>query len=151
MKLMKLLVVILMTVTMLLNTGCIGGTNVIEEHPALTELAVKAAVSRVLKEKPKWIDETYDISKGALILMGDPPAIVDLAQLEEYAVGEIKWEKLTAEEEVLLRTLITAIRQEIELYLEKKGVTLEDERLVQVAQVMLWINQTAELYQQRES
>jgi hypothetical protein len=132
-------------------TGCIGGNNVIDEHQALTELAVKAAVSRVLAEKPAWIDKTYDISKGALILMGDPPAIVDLNELEDYAVNEIEWEELTPEEEVLIRALITAVRQEIELYVSKKDISLEEEKLIYVAQVMLWINQTADIYQQQRS
>ncbi len=136
---------------MFVVSGCSPFTqNAIDEHPALVQLAVKAAVSRVLTEKPAWINETYDISAGAIKLV-QASEEVDLQGLETYVIEKINWEKLTPEEEQLLILLISAVRQEVEMYLEKQGVAPDKEQLVYVSQVMLWINETAHFYQIKTS
>jgi hypothetical protein len=120
----------------------------VEDHPALMELAVKASVSRVLAENPQWVNGAYDISESALILVNSSTETT-LALLEEHVIKEIPWTEITPEEEILLRVLITAIKQEISNYLEKRGIDLNEERVVYIAQVMLWVNQTAEMYRMR--
>ncbi|MBE0598332.1 MAG: hypothetical protein IH614_13775, partial [Desulfuromonadales bacterium] len=93
-----------------------------EERPVLTELAVRAATGRVLEERPKWVEPTERITADAIrLLQGDDP--VGLADLESYVLGQIPWQRLTPEETEILRVLVRAVREEIEGYLDRQGVT----------------------------
>lgn len=115
-----------------------------EERPVLTELAVRAAVGRALDAKPEWVGPARDLSAAAIKLL-EEPGEVDLAGLERYVLDRIAWEKLTPEEEELLRLLLRAIRDEALAYLEAQGVAAPEEVAVRVATVLGWIYQSAEL------
>jgi hypothetical protein len=123
--------------------GC-AALDVVKEKPVITELAVRLAVGRVLDNNPDWVEPALRISSGAIRTL-DADGTVGLAALEEYVVGEIRWDQLLVEEEELLRLLIQAIRSEIEATLRDQGITAPEEVAVQVATVFGWIYQSAEM------
>jgi hypothetical protein len=137
----------------MLMTPALSGCAVMratEEHPVLTELAVRAAVARVLEERPGWARPTERITADAISLLGSDDQVT-LADLEGYVLQQIPWTELAPEEEELLRVLIRAIRDETELYLERQGVADPGETGVRVARVLGWINQTAAIRRDRAS
>lgn len=120
-----------------------------EEHPVLTELAVRAAVGSVLDGRPAWIEPTTQITAAAIQLLTSDDQVT-LSGLEVYVLQQIPWTDLAPEDEELLLVLIRAIRDETELYLQQKGITEPGQTALSIAKVLGWINQTAEIRRQRD-
>ena len=119
-----------------------SAVQVAEQHPALTEIAVRAAVGRVLDAHPDWVKPTVEIMDSAMAaLEGDNSTT--LAGLEAHIVGKIDWQGLKPEEEDLLKVLIRAIREEIEAYLASQGVKVPEDVAVKVRAVLCWIRESA--------
>jgi hypothetical protein len=128
--------------------GC--AFNALEKKPVLTELAIRTAAGRVLDQHPAWVEPARRISAEAIraLQQGD---LVTLGNLQPYILELIPWQALTPEEEELLRVLITAIAAETTDSLARQGVKSPQEAVVQVATVLGWINQSAEIRAQRST
>ena len=57
---------------------------------------------------------------------------------------QIRWDTLTVEERVLVRTLIGTVKQELANYLARQGIEAPEEVMVRAAPVLWWIRDTAE-------
>ena len=130
-----------------LFSGC-ATARLFDSQPVLTELTVRVAAGRVLDENPGWVAPARDITADAIRLVTETDQVT-LAGLEAYVLQQIPWQKLTVEEEELLRVLVHAVRVEIEAELARQGVTAPDEVRVQVARVLGWIYQSADSRSQR--
>jgi hypothetical protein len=128
--------------------GC--AFNALEQKPVLTELAIRTAAGRVLDQHPAWVEPARRISAEAIraLQQGD---LVTLGNLQPYILEMIPWQALTPEEEELLRVLITAIAAETADSLARQGIEHPQEAVVQVATVLGWINQSAEIRAQRST
>ena len=131
-----------------LLSGC-AAIKKADAHPVLTELAVRAAVGRVLDERPAWVELTAQISADAIQRLDSDDAVC-LTALEAYVVQRIPWTALSPEEDELLRILIRAIREETEAYLQRQGIAAPGETAVRVARVLGWIHQSAEFRKGRD-
>lgn len=131
---MKRFIALICLVTFM--SGCAFFTD----RPALAELTVKAATSRVFYEKPEWKDDAQRVLSVALVFVWDSES-VDLQSLETVVLNEIDFSKLTPEEADLLTLLIIAVRQEVEKLVEAQGIELSEK--VIVSQVLGWILEVA--------
>lgn len=152
MRMPKVVCLVAFVAVLVLAAGCSFLTKTLNDHEAGAQIVVQAATVRVLNERPAWTDRTIEITDGAVkALEGEGDAAVILDSLETYVLGEIRWEKLLPEEEVLVRTLIEATKADLKQYLADKGYEDPGEVKVQVAQVLAWINQAAKIQQARQA
>lgn len=114
------------------------------ENELALELVVRASTARLLEEKPSWISETFRITEGALLLLEADPEII-LDDLEKYVISEIKWDKLLPEEQEILKVVISTIKKDIIDYFDSKGYKNPELVNIRVANILLWINQTAQV------
>ena len=115
-----------------------------ERNSDLIELTVRAATARVLAENPTWAAPAVAITHEAASLVSSGE-IVRLDDLESLIVSRITWAALAPEEQVLLRTLISRVRWDLENRMLQEGIPEEKlpDLKVKVLQVLTWINQTA--------
>lgn len=125
-----------------LMSGC--ALKVTEEQPVLTELAVRAAVGRVLDEHPSWVEPARAITADAIRALNESDQVT-LAGLEAYVIQRIPWAALAPDEEELLRVLIVAVKAELAAYLVQHGIQAPEEVALRVATVLGWIYQSAEI------
>ncbi len=121
-----------------------------KERPVLTELAIRAAVGRVLDEHPDWVEPARQIAGNAIALI-DESDQATLGMLESYVTTQIPWNRLSLEERELVAVLIRAVREEAEIYLKNSGIETPEEAAVVVARVMGWIYQSAEIRSTRSA
>ncbi len=131
---------LLLSLTLMLG-GCAGLST---GNKSIDELVVRAATARVLHDHPTWIAETVRITDNALERI-DGKQIISLDRLEQEVIADIDWESLLPEEQAIVQTLLTAVRQGLEDHLAASGVTDPAAHLVPVRQVVVWINSTAAL------
>jgi hypothetical protein len=120
-------------------TGCAKFMN---EHEFTMQLSVEAATARVLHEHPTWVKQTIAIMDGAVAVI-DAKTVMDLQSAEAYIKGRINWGKMMPEEQALVSALISEVRRNIEDSLRAKDIVSPELQLVEVRQVLMWINQTA--------
>jgi|GEM_PF-2515275 len=120
-----------------------GALKVVEEKPVLAELTVRVAAARVLEEHPTWAGPARDICADVIRAL-DESEQVDLGLLEKAVIERVPMERLTPEEQQLVAVLVSAVREEIEAELARKGVEVPEEARVRVAAVVGWIYQVAD-------
>ncbi len=138
------LLMIVLSVAVTFAVGCSGITKIFEKHDVALELVVRATAGRILTENPAWVAPAQLITAEALALIDDDP-LVSLAELEQTVVARINWNKLTPEEQALLRVLISGVRQDLEEHFRQKGISDPSGAAVRAAQILNWINQSATL------
>jgi len=146
-----LLYTLIMTVAIVSGmSGCATFNRMVTNDALVSQLAVEAATARVLHEHPNWKATTVKITEGAMAVI-DKKVVTDLASLESYVKDQINWSRLVPEEQALVSTLISQVRQNIEdSYRAREGsadgsviADGEQTRLIAVHQVLEWINETA--------
>ncbi len=130
--------------------GCATVTRLTTQQPILTELTFRAATGRVLDAYPEWVEPALALT-GEAILRLDPEGETGLDELETYMIERIPWDKLAAEEEELLRLLITCVREEIVLLLKEQGIETPEAARVQVITALSWIHQSAQIRAARDA
>lgn len=136
------LLMIALSIAMTVAVGCSGIGQIFERHEAGLELVVRATAGRILTANPLWVAPTVLITAEALALLDDDP-LVSLADLEQSVVARVDWTQLTPEEQALLRTLISGVRQDLEEHFRQQGISDPSATAVHAAQVLNWINQSA--------
>jgi len=133
----------MITIAALFTAACSPIGKAIENNEVAAELAVTIATGRVLDKNPSWAPRTVAITASAgQHITGD--AI--LHELEEYVVGQIDWSALFPDEEIALRVLLAAAKEEIAAYLDGKGYEDPGQAKVEASKVLLWINRVASAY-----
>ena len=142
----------LLLVCLLLCAGCAGqatdkrakARDFLQRHDTAVELVVRATAGRALTQRPGLVEPVYQITETAIkAIEGD--SLVSLKGLGPFIVSRIAWSVLTPEETDILLPLVNSVREEIQNYLLERGVAEPKESLVYVAEVLKWINQTAEI------
>ncbi len=138
------LLLVALSIAVSVGFGCSGITKIFEKHDVALELVVRATAGRILTENPHWVVPAQLITAEALTLIDDDP-LVSLAELEQSIVARINWNKLTPEEQALLRVLISGVRQDLEEHFRQQGISDPSGAAVRAAQILNWINQSATL------
>ena len=122
--------------------GCATFNNLVKNETLMMQLATEAATARVLTEHPTWTKQTISITNNAIAVI-DAKAVMDLQSVETYIKGRINWGKMQPEEQALVSALISEVRRNIEDSLTANKITKPELQLVEVRQVLVWINETA--------
>jgi len=122
-------------------TGC-AFNKLVNEHSFTMQLSVEAATARVLHEHPTWTKQVIAITESAIMVI-DAKTVVDLQSVETYIKGRINWGKMMPEEQALVSALISEVRRGLEDSARAKNITTPELQLVEVRQVLIWINDTA--------
>lgn len=133
---------LIISLTALTFSGCAAFNKLVTNNALISQLAVEAATARVIHEHPAWKSETVRITDRAVSVI-DGKVVTDLASLEAYVKGQIKWDKLLPEEQAIVSVLISQVRQNLEDSFRAHNVKVPSEQLVGVRQVMVWINEAA--------
>ncbi len=126
-----------------LLSGCSMAGRIANDDIA-AQLVVRAAAGRVLDQRPDWTEATYRITGELIELVRSEPH-VSLAGLEEAVIDRVNWNELTPEDQAILQVLISAARTDLEVALEKRGVSEPGETKIAMQRVLGWINQSAEI------
>lgn len=108
----------------------------------LMQSITEAAVAQMLYDHPAWKQATINISSAAISSI-DSSKVTDLASVTSYVTAMIPTGNLLPQEQVLVNVLIQTIVQNIQANLTEQHITNPAAQLVQVRQVLVWINQAA--------
>jgi len=136
------LFLIAITLIVVAFTGCATFNNLVKNETLMMQLATEAATARVLTKHPTWTKQTISITNNAIAVI-DAKAVMDLQSVEAYIKGRINWGKMQPEEQALVSALISEVRRNIEDSLTANKITKPELQLVEVRQVLVWINETA--------
>lgn len=110
---------------------------------AVAKVATQYATLKFIDGKQDRATKVKEVTAFAVsIVEGDATTTVDA--LEAAVRAQIHWEDLKPEDALLLNTLITAVRVELELRLADAN-TLPEEVVLRVAEVLSWVNEAAAL------
>ena len=127
---------------LIIFTGCTPFNRLVNDHAFTVQLSVEAATDRVLHEHPTWTKQVISITESAIMVI-DAKTVVDLQSVESYIKGRINWTKMMPEEQALVSALISEVRRSLEDSARAKNITTPELQLVEVRQVLIWINDTA--------
>ena len=122
--------------------GCNTFNRIVKNEALVSQLAVEAATARVLHDKPTWKNDAIRITGNALTFI-DGNASVNLASVEAYVKGMVNWSRLVPEEQALVSVLISEVVHNLEDSFRAEHVIEPAAQMIQVRQVVLWINEAA--------
>jgi hypothetical protein len=123
-------------------SGCAAFNNLVKNDALISQLAVEASTARVIHEHPDWQVDAVRITDSAISVI-DGNVASDLASIGGYIESQVHWESMLPEEQAIVGTLIAHARQNLEDSFRANGVMKPAEQMVQVRQVLQWINQAA--------
>ncbi len=143
-KKLCMLSMILVIAASLSMTGCTKVKAFFGNNEALVQLTTEAATARVIHDHPQWKEPIANISAAAISAI-DTGAITDLNSVSAFAISKIDMSKLTPEERVLVSMVISQITAIIIDDLKKNGSYDPASMLVEVRQVLGWVNTAAKI------
>ena len=158
----KALTVALIAAIMLVLPGCATlqqgnapqtAVEYFERYRTLFQLATQVAVIKVLDPNPTYATHLIDFSEFMREVL-ETTDVVDLSELEQLVRDEIDWSKYQPTERLLVETLITTVRVEIENVLRANKDNIptppEDVKLI-VGSFIDWVAQGARLHIEQQS
>ena len=135
------IIVVLCILALELN-GCASFNKLVTNNELVTQLAVEAATARVLHERPDWTGTTITITNDAISLI-NKSTVIALSQVEDYVSSEISWKNLTPEEQILVSVLLSTVTKNIEDSFRAQAITNPSAQMIEVKNVLGYINDTA--------
>ena len=132
------------TICILVLASCATFNKVVTNEALVSELATRAAISRVLYEHPDWQAKVIDMTNLAIGAI-DSKTLVSVNAVVTYVEGQINWAGLLPEEQVLVKTVIGRIQTNLADNFAATGVEKPEQQLVAVRQVLVWANDQAKL------
>lgn len=134
--------IVFLAVALAVLAGCASFNRLVATDSLVSQLAVEAAVARVVHEHPSWAPAAKSITGGALQAI-DAKVTLDLASVEAYVKGYVKWEALLPEEQAVVSALISGVVANLEDSFRARGVVDPAAQLVEVRQVVQWVHDAA--------
>lgn len=113
-----------------------------ETHAPVAQLGVQVATMKVIEEHPERAGRIVEIADAALLLvdggMESTVPLIDMAVRKQ-----IDWQGLSPSDRLLVNALLLAVRDELQRRVGDDA--LDETKLLQVRQVIVWVRDAAEL------
>lgn len=139
---MKSIITVLAMVFMF--SSCATFNKLVTNDALIMQLAVQDATAHVIAKHPEWKQQIANISQSGMDAI-DSKTVITLSAVESYVKGKINTAAMTPEDQALVSVLLTTVEGNLSDSFNAHGVTDPASQLVEVRQVLEWINNQAKL------
>ena len=125
-------------------SGCATFNKIVTNDALIMQLAVQDATAHVITKHPEWKQQITNISQSGMDAI-DSKTVITLSAVESYVNGKINTASMTPEDQALVSVLLTTVEGNLSDSFNAHGVTNPASQLVEVRQVLEWINNQAKL------